>query len=815
MHKAKAESAKRSCAFGRKALSVALSAILLGFGWPMVNPSVCFAADEDAQNQGAEIVSESALDQGSNEQGSAASDSSVAGEDVYDQGEQGVSLASDGASTRKATSVSVGIGALLTIEGTTIGSNHSWVSSDEGVATIAGSNGGTTASVEGKKAGVAKITHTYYTSKHVSWTQEFEVTVEEFKVTGADSVKQFESTKFSVNASSVAWSSSDEEIATVDSEGNVKGIAKGAVTITAAVSNGDKKLTASKQVVVNEDNNSNVEKVSFYFALPGIDLSSNNTKDWYPDSDLIGRSDYIGKVNTKGMKLGDTGGYTDNVKNRVVEWPSNMEVEQTADGFELVKDGSAGSLWNALAAKYNVEAEDVYKIILTPHKITVTPLLRHLDCAVDVIAKKSIVPSDDNEMSITLDKEVVYDGEEHKLVPTVKDGEKTLKADVDYTVSYTDASGAAATDFANVTSEIKVIVNGIGKYKDSAELSYKITPKSLKATDVSVSQPSDATFDGMEHKFVPVVKDGEKELKADEDYAVFYTNAAGEAVTDFTNAIDGIVVTVKGEGNYKDAVELNYKISQKSLEASSLSATLPASEVVYDGEEHKLVPTVKDGEKTLKADVDYIVSYARVADEVAGRADVDFTNVTNGIAVTVGGKGNYQGTLKLTYIITPKPIKVVTASGEKVYDGTPLIGADLAGNSVEGLVDSADATLKVTGSQLEVGSSDNVFELAFAAGMEANYKLSNAELGTLTVTEPAVEPGQKPSDDKNDSSTKGDAAAKGNPAAKGQPTQGKAASQGQFAQTGDAVSTVLPIALAFAFAAAICAAFAVGRRFDL
>ena len=262
------------------------------------------------------------------------------------------------------------------------------------------------------------------------------------------------------------------------------------------------------------------------------------------------------------------------------------------------------------------------------------------------------------------------------------------------------------------------------------------------------------------------------------------------------------------------AVDVIAKKSIVPSDDNEMSITLD-KEVVYDGEEHKLVPTVKDGEKTLKADVDYIVSYARVADEVAGRADVDFTNVTNGIAVTVGGKGNYQGTLKLTYIITPKPIKVVTASGEKVYDGTPLIGADLAGNSVEGLVDSADATLKVTGSQLEVGSSDNVFELAFAAGMEANYKLSNAELGTLTVTEPAVEPGQKPSDDKNDSSTKGDAAAKGNSAAKGQPAQGKAASQGQFAQTGDAVSTVLPIALAFAFAAAICAAFAVGRRFDL
>ncbi|WP_418349455.1 hypothetical protein [Slackia isoflavoniconvertens] len=35
--------------FGRKALSVVLSVVLLGFGWPAVNPSETFASDESAQ----------------------------------------------------------------------------------------------------------------------------------------------------------------------------------------------------------------------------------------------------------------------------------------------------------------------------------------------------------------------------------------------------------------------------------------------------------------------------------------------------------------------------------------------------------------------------------------------------------------------------------------------------------------------------------------------------------------------------------------------------------------------------------------------
>lgn len=47
--KTRRESVADRYSFGRKALSVVLSVVLLGFGWPAVNPSETFASDESAQ----------------------------------------------------------------------------------------------------------------------------------------------------------------------------------------------------------------------------------------------------------------------------------------------------------------------------------------------------------------------------------------------------------------------------------------------------------------------------------------------------------------------------------------------------------------------------------------------------------------------------------------------------------------------------------------------------------------------------------------------------------------------------------------------
>ena len=47
--KTRRESVADRYSFGHKALSIVLSVVLLGFGWPAVNPSETFASDESAQ----------------------------------------------------------------------------------------------------------------------------------------------------------------------------------------------------------------------------------------------------------------------------------------------------------------------------------------------------------------------------------------------------------------------------------------------------------------------------------------------------------------------------------------------------------------------------------------------------------------------------------------------------------------------------------------------------------------------------------------------------------------------------------------------
>ena len=143
---------------------------------------------------------------------------------------------------------------------------------------------------------------------------------------------------------------------------------------------------------------------------------------------------------------------------------------------------------------------------------------------------------------------------------------------------------------------------------------------------------------------------------------------------------------------------------------------------VYTGLEQKWSPTVtdKDG-NALVNDVDYEVSYDTD----------DFTNVTGTITVTITGKGNYTGSVTRTYEITPATLTVTTPDKDKVYDGQPLT----AEGTITGFVNEETATFTTTGSQTEVGHSENTYSIAWdGTAKETNYTVSEV-LGTLTVKE--------------------------------------------------------------------------------
>ena len=105
----------------------------------------------------------------------------------------------------------------------------------------------------------------------------------------------------------------------------------------------------------------------------------------------------------------------------------------------------------------------------------------------------------------------------------------------------------------------------------------------------------------------------------------------------------------------------------------------------------------------------------------------DFTN-TNGNFKNVRFVIN-DGTL----VISPRTLTITSGSDKKEYNGTPLTSSEIKVTG-DGFVDGEGASYTFTGSQLDVGSSDNFFDYELNANTKAkNYEITK-EYGDLTVT---------------------------------------------------------------------------------
>ena len=105
-------------------------------------------------------------------------------------------------------------------------------------------------------------------------------------------------------------------------------------------------------------------------------------------------------------------------------------------------------------------------------------------------------------------------------------------------------------------------------------------PESYKG--ITISDPTDVTYDGKEHKWAPEVKDKEgKALTENTDYAVSYDK------DDFTN-VGTIKVTITGKGNYTGKVEKSYKILP-----ATLTVTTNSAEKTHDGNRLTADGTIK------------------------------------------------------------------------------------------------------------------------------------------------------------------------------------------------------------------------------
>ena len=447
------------------------------------------------------------------------------------------------------------------------------------------------------------------------------------------------------------------------------------------------------------------------------------------------------------------------------------------------------------------------------------------------ITPKSIVPSETNGMEVTGPTDTMYNGDEQKLTPVVKDQDKVLTENVDYELSYTG-------DTTNVGT-VKITVKGKGNYNGSTEVSYKITKRNVTLTSATDSKVYDKT--PLTNHNVAVDGDGFVKEEGATYNVTGSQTSVGESDNEFTYTLkpntkaenynitthngklivtaeaSEVTVVITGrkgtfpyDGTEKTVSGYDVSITQgstyteadftfsgnaevKGTEANTYPMGLKVSDftnnntnyssvtfVVNDGslvinpksiipdgpdtpDEKKTGIEVTDPEGSIYDGLPH-VNPLKVTDTKTGKEleeNKDYTLTYVGDVVNVGtvkikvkGIGNYTGEFTKRYQITPREYTVTTDSAEKPYDGTALT----AGGRVNNLVDGEKVTLKMTGSQTEVGSSNNTYSLTWdGSAKEKNYTHGTDSIGLLTVTPKSIIPSDtngivvtKPADSKYD-----------------------------------------------------------------
>ena len=426
------------------------------------------------------------------------------------------------------------------------------------------------------------------------------------------------------------------------------------------------------------------------------------------------------------------------------------------------------------------------------------------------VTPKSIIPSDTNGIEVTKPADSKYDGNEHRNKPTVKDGEKALVEDTDYTLSYSE-------DVINV-GKVTVTITGKGNYSQETTVDYQITPRTVKLTsgsdsktydgtplvkhDVTVSEDGFADGEGAtysytgtqtdagssENTFTYALKEGtlasnyeittangtltveavKTEVKVEitghtdtvtydgqvhsvsgydvtkisnklySDTAISFTGTAVVSRIDAGTSYMGLKASQfsNTSANFTNVTFVVHdgwlKIDPKSIipdgpdtpdeKKTGIEVTKPADSK-YDGDVHENRPVVKDTKTgaTLVEGTDYTLSYKG-----------DTTNAGT-VTVTITGAGNYTGSHNVEYQITKRNVTLTSATDSKVYDKTPLTNSNITIGG-DGFAKLEGASYNVTGSQTNVGDSNNEFTYKLNDDTKASNYNIEVKFGKLYIT---------------------------------------------------------------------------------
>ena len=293
-----------------------------------------------------------------------------------------------------------------------------------------------------------------------------------------------------------------------------------------------------------------------------------------------------------------------------------------------------------------------------------------------------------------------YTGSALTPAVTVKLGDKTLVKGTDYTVAYSNNTGAGT---ATVT------ITGKGNYTGTKASTFTISAADASKAGVSVAAQ---TYTGAALTPAPTVTFNGKALFNGTDYTVSYSNN--------TNA-GTATATVTFKGNYTGTAKGTFSI--KAADASK--ATVKVPDATYTGAALTPAPTVTFNGKTLFNGTDYTVAYAN--NTSAGTATA---------TATVTFKGNYSGTAKGTFAVEAADAsKAQVKLADQAWTGSALTPAPAVTFNNKTLVAGTDYTVAyANNTNVGTATATVTFKGNYSGTATGTFRIAAALLDTATVT---------------------------------------------------------------------------------
>lgn len=322
------------------------------------------------------------------------------------------------------------------------------------------------------------------------------------------------------------------------------------------------------------------------------------------------------------------------------------------------------------------------------------------------IQKKSIAAAD----IICKATDATYTGSQIQSSVTVTRNGKTLQEWTDYKIVSRGKNINAGKDAGSI------VIEGVNNYTGQKTVYFTINPQSITGATVNVNRSY--TYNGK--AWEPQVSDLTVSVNGRQLSAGDFT------ITGYDNNIKAgagtAAVTVEGVGNYTGTVTGNFTIAAKSLEDTSIIVDYESKISYEDGKECKPLVSVYDGDRELKKDTDYTVTYK------------DNTVETTDAKIIIVGKGNYKDQIERTFIISKEIVSIadakVTINKSFVYNGSAQTPekADITVKLTDGtILDSAAYEIVPVDKNIDAG------EVSISVRGLAEYDYSGTASGTYTI----------------------------------------------------------------------------------